>query len=144
MGEEEIFLGKWIAMLHRCRKSYVNRRLSSYGLSGVHFMLLLALSSHDGVSQEAMAARLKMEKTAIAKSVKKLEQSGYIARERSEADGRAYRVFLTPEGLALIPLIRRTVREWEDEVTVGMPPEDRRALDRALHAMADRANELLG
>jgi len=143
MPADELFLGKWIAVLHRYRKSYVNRRLAAYDLSGIHFILLLALSHHDGVSQEAMADHLRMEKTTIAKSVKKLEKSGYLTREKSAADGRAYQVSLTPAGRELIPLIRGTVREWENEVTRGFTHDEYAALEKALHTMADRADELL-
>jgi len=143
MPGEDIFLGKWIAVLHRYRKSYVNRKLAAYDLSGVHFILLLALSRHDGISQENMADHLRMEKTAIAKSVKKLEKSGYLLREKSLADGRAYQVFLTPKGQELIPVIRQTVREWEDEVTAGLTQVERLALEKALHSMFDRAEALL-
>jgi len=143
MPDEDIFLGKWIAVLHRYRKSYVNRKLAAYDLSGVHFILLLALSHHDGASQEDMASHLCLEKTTIAKSVKKLEKSGYLTREKSLVDGRAYQVFLTPKGQELIPLIRKTVREWEAEVTADLSREERLALEKALHGMADRADELL-
>lgn len=143
MPSDDIFLGKWIAVLHRYRKSYVNRKLAAYDLSGVHFILLLALSRHDSTSQEDMADHLRMEKTTIAKSVKKLEKSGYLTREKSLADGRAYQVSLTPKGQELIPLIRKTVREWEAEVTADLSQEERFALEKALHGMADRADELL-
>jgi len=143
MAADEIFLGKWIAVLHRYRKSYVNRQLAAYDLSGIHFILLLALSRHNGASQEAMANHLKMEKTTIAKSVKMLEKNGYLRRERSLSDKRAYQVYLTPQGEALIPVIRHTVRDWEDQVAAGLTPQERGLLENALHAMADRAGELL-
>jgi len=143
MAADEMFLGKWIAVLHRYRKSYVNRQLAAYDLSGIHFILLLALSRHNGASQEAMANHLKMEKTTIAKSVKMLEKNGYLRRERSLTDKRAYQVYLTPQGEALIPVIRHTVRDWEDQVAADLTPQERGLLENALHAMADRAGELL-
>ena len=143
MTGDEIFLGKWIAVLHRYRKSFVNRQLAAYDLSGIHFILLLALSHHNGASQEAMADHLKMEKTTIAKSVKMLEKNGYLRRERSPSDKRAYQVTLTPQGEALIPVIRRTVRDWEDQVAADLTPQERAMLEKALHGMADRAGALL-
>ncbi|HPR79153.1 MAG TPA: MarR family winged helix-turn-helix transcriptional regulator, partial [Candidatus Limiplasma sp.] len=132
------------AVLHRYRKSYVNRQLAAYDLSGIHFILLLALSHHNGASQEAMADHLMMEKTTIAKSVKMLEKNGYLRRERSLRDRRAYQVYLTPQGEALIPVIRRAVRDWEDDVTRDLDPQAHAALEKALRAMAERAGELLG
>ena len=143
MTGDEIFLGKWIAVLHRYRKSYVNRQLAAYDLSGIHFILLLALSHRNGASQEAMADHLMMEKTAIAKSVKMLEKNGYLRRERSLRDRRAYQVYLTPQGEALIPVIRHTVRDWEDKVAADLTLQERGLLEKALHTMADRAGELL-
>ena len=142
MSREDNLLGKWIAILHRYRKNYVNRQLESYGLSGEQFIILLALSHHDGASQEEISGVLKIDKTTTAKAIKRLEGSNYICRTKNSSDARAYHVFLTQKALTIIPLIRQTVKNWEQEVTFGFSKEEYRAMEAALQRMAENACRL--
>jgi len=139
---ENNLLGIWIAILHRYRKSYVNKQLEAYGFSGGQFIILLTISKHDGSSQEEISQLLKIDKTTAAKSIKKLEINGYVLRKKDPTDGRAYNVYLTQKALDIIPLIRETVKKWDSEVTVGLTEEECRLAEEILHKMADNACEL--
>lgn len=139
MNSEEISLGKWIAVLHKYRRSYVNKKLEPYGFSGGQFAVLLALSRHDGVNQEEIAEHLKIDKTMAAKAIKKLEGNGYILRKRDQFDGRAYNVFITHKGWELVPFIKKTVLDWENAVISGLTEEEYRTVERLLAKMANNA-----
>lgn len=139
MTRDENSFGKYIAILHRNRKSYVNKRLEPYGISGGQFVILLSLSRHDGVSQEKISDQLKIDKTLAAKSIKKLELNGYLRRETDPSDRRAYNVFLTPKAHELIPLIRETKNNWEKAVMSGLSKEECRTVEKILGKMADNS-----
>ncbi len=139
MKQDENSFGKWIAVLHRYRRSYVNKRLEQFGISGGQFVILLALSRHDGISQEEISYNLKIDKTMAAKSIKKLESNGYLTRKRDISDGRANNVFLTQMALDIIPFIRETIANWENCVTSGLTEEEHQTVERLLHKMAENA-----
>ena len=139
MTREDNSLGKWIAVLHKNRKSYVNKQLEPYGFSGGQFIILLALSRHNGISQEEISEHLKIDKTIAAKSIKKLESNAYITRERNPSDGRAYNVFLTQKARDIIPLIRQAIIKWENAVTSGLTEQEYQTVERLLHEMAENA-----
>ena len=127
-------------MLHRYRKSYVNKRLEPYGISGAQFVILLALSRHDGICQEKICYHLKMDKTLAAKSIKKLESNGYLTRERDASDRRANNVYLTSKALEILPFIRQTIKNWENGVSSGLSEEEYQTVEKLLGKMADNAS----
>ncbi|NCU31624.1 MAG: MarR family transcriptional regulator [Candidatus Moranbacteria bacterium] len=139
LNSDEISLGKWIAVLHKYRRSYVNKKLEPYGFSGGQFTILLALSRHDGANQEEIAERLKIDKTMAAKAIKKLEGNGYILKKRDQSDGRAYNVFLTQKGRDLVPFIKKTALDWENGVISGLTEEECQTVERLLAKMANNA-----
>ncbi|MBQ6221417.1 MAG: MarR family transcriptional regulator [Solobacterium sp.] len=117
-------LGAGIGRLERHRRRYMNEHLAPYGLIGHQFYFLISLWHEPGLSQENLVEILNIDKTRIARSALQLEEQGYIIRERNPKNRRKYRLYLTPEGEALIPKIRKTVSEWGYEVTQGLSDED--------------------
>ena len=142
MVQDENMIGKLISVLFRCRKSYVKKRLEPYGISGGQFGIILALSKHDGISQEEICDHLRIDKTFAAKAMKNLEINEYIRRERDPHDGRAYNVFLTEKAVNILPLITETVKSWEDSVTSGFTQEEYHSVETLLKKMADNAIDL--
>ncbi len=58
-------------------------------------------SSNPGCGIQVMASGLKLSKPSISVSVTQLEEAGFLVREPDPQDGRAIRLFLTPEGRKL-------------------------------------------
>lgn len=139
MTRNENSLGKWISVLHRCRNSYFNKQLEPYGISGGQFIILLALSRYNGLRQEAISDRLKIDKSIAAKSIKKLESNGYLTKEKDQSDGRAYNVFLTQKAIDIIPSIKKTEEYWKGGVTSGLTEKECQLVEKLLHKMADNA-----
>ena len=49
--------------------------------------------SKDGIKQEEMASSLNIDKGTTARAIKKLEEEGYIYRQKDKEDNRAQLVF---------------------------------------------------
>lgn len=72
-----------------------SRQRSPYRGQG---LVLNALKSRQEISQKALAEQLDVSKQALAELLAKLEKSGYITRQPSEADRRVLTVRLTDAG----------------------------------------------
>jgi len=59
---------------------------------------LLELSREPGLSQNALAARLRLEKSSVSRIVTSLEKRAWVARERNSQDTRIVQVHLTGDG----------------------------------------------
>jgi DNA-binding MarR family transcriptional regulator len=132
-------IGRWISILYRYRKCYVNRRLEPYGIAGGQYIFLLTLNGHDGMSQEQVSDYLKMDKTTTAKAIKKLEENGYVERNTNSEDKRAYNVFLTQKARDVMPLIHDAVEKWENTLITGISEDEYQLLETLLSKMAENA-----
>jgi DNA-binding MarR family transcriptional regulator len=65
---------------------------------------------------------------AITQRLDRLEEKGLITRERSEADGRAVVVTLSPAGRAALDAALPDHLETERALLDGLPAEDREVL----------------
>lgn len=137
--DSEQLLGRYISMLYRFRRGFMGRRLGDFGRVAGLYVFLLTLERHDGQNQEQISERLGIDKATTCKALQKLERQGYVRREVDERDRRAYRVYLDEAGRAVIPAIRKAIREWDTLVTAELTQEEEQALSRLLERLAEKA-----
>jgi MarR family transcriptional regulator, organic hydroperoxide resistance regulator len=72
--------------------------LDALGLTYPQYLVLSVLWEKDGETIGAIAERLALEPSTITPLVKRLEQSGFVERERNPDDERQVLVHLTRKG----------------------------------------------
>jgi DNA-binding MarR family transcriptional regulator len=75
--------------------------LDDLGVTYPQYLVLTALSESDGLTIGAIADRLALEPSTITPLVKRLEQAGFVGRQRNADDERQVNVTLTEKGRAL-------------------------------------------
>ncbi|MEW6640542.1 MAG: MarR family transcriptional regulator [Pseudomonadota bacterium] len=75
--------------------------LDGLGVTYPQYLVLSALWENDGQTISAIGDRLALEPSTITPLVKRLEQAGFVARQRNPADERQVVVSLTAKGTAL-------------------------------------------
>lgn len=76
--------------------------LDAMGITYPQYLVLSVLGETDDASVGAIAQRLALESSTITPLVKRLEQAGLVARQRSTVDERQVRVRLTETGRGLL------------------------------------------
>jgi DNA-binding MarR family transcriptional regulator len=76
--------------------------LEKYGLSYTQYIALVALAEADEQTVSALGEKLFLESNTLTPLLKKLEQLGYIKRQRDPADERQVRISLTPAGRRIV------------------------------------------
>lgn len=71
-------------------------------LAPAHGDLLVALFRNNGMSMKALSIAIDRDKSTLTALVGRLEELGYVQRERDSADGRMMKVSLSEKGKALI------------------------------------------
>ena len=125
-----------LSMILRGWCVYMNERLHPLGLTYGQFPFLLHLGHTPGVTQETLARHFRIDKGAVARAARRLEEDGFIRREVDPTDRRAVRLSLTEQGEAVLPEIRRLQREWEAVACAGLGPEGEQALCALLAQVA--------
>ena len=75
--------------------------LKDLGLTYTQYITFLVLWEKDGISVSEIGSRLMLDNGTLSPMLKKLEQAGYIERNRSRDDDRVVIITLTPKGRAL-------------------------------------------
>ncbi len=110
---EFVALDKLIDDLYREKNKILSKKLEQYSLGNGQFQILNEIAWNDGISQEKISEIRMINKSATAKSVKRLIDKGYIFKERDEKDKRAYCLHCTEKGKQMIPKIRDIVNARE-------------------------------
>ena len=75
--------------------------LKPLGLTYTQYIVFLVLWEHDGIPVGEICDRLMLDNGTLSPLLKKMEQAGYVVRERSKADDRVVIISLTEEGKQL-------------------------------------------
>ena len=108
------------------------------GLTYAEFSMLLILFDREGCSQDDMTAYLHVDKAAITRVIKKLEERGYIYRQQDTTDRRLKRLYLTDEGRKIEKRIKDIVRRILDYLSEGYSQKETDLIIKCLHDMAQR------
>ena len=74
---------------------------------------LWLVGDRPGISQIDLGGRLRMDRATTMTIVNRLQERGYLRRERSTSDARKQALYLTPEGRAALATAKSCIGEHE-------------------------------
>lgn len=93
----------------RLRKKCIDRKINKLGIHHSQHMMLMYLAHHkDIANQKDIAKIFDISPAAVAVTIKKLENNGYITRNSSQADNRFNEVRITKKGLDIVKKSKQT------------------------------------
>lgn len=127
-----------IYQLARAHKAFAASMLRELGLYPNQELLLLELADVDRRSQSQLVKALMLDHSTVAKSLRRLEAAGLVARAPSAADRRAVDVSLTDKGQALVEQIRAVWAQLEATATDALERDDIDMVIERMHAIRRR------
>lgn len=88
-------IGKNIGILNRQFNIFLNRELAGTGLNATEFMYIGYLYQNNGIMQDELAREFLVDRAAITRTLKNMEEKGFVDRVRSKEDGRERWIYLT-------------------------------------------------
>jgi len=109
--------------------------LKPLGLTYTQYIVFLVLWEQDGITVGELGERLLLDNGTLSPLLKKLEQAGYLERNRSEADDRVVLINLTRKGRAL----QKQAKEIPEKVAscIDLSPEKAVQLHALLHELLE-------
>ncbi len=135
-------IGKLITMIARGQSIYMNHNLDDFGINATQLHLLYEISLQDSPNQKSIASRCNINKGAVARSIKKLEDKGFVERTVDENNRRQNRVSLTQKGRKTLTEAYDVLNTWEDEVIREKGYVDKEVLQLVLKEIAIKTMEL--
>lgn len=133
-------IGKFVSQIYRKGSSFITKELSQYGIGYGQVMFLLQLYAKDGISQEEISENLNIDKATTCRAIKKLQDEGFVVREKDEQDKRAYKVFLTDKSKNIKQNIYSVLGEWDNILSINITEEERENLVNILKKICINSN----
>jgi DNA-binding MarR family transcriptional regulator len=101
----------------------IAQRVEPYGISPAQYNVLRILrgAGPDGLPTLAVRDRLIEEAPGITRLIDKLEEAGYVRRERTGSDRRVVHCVIIDKGLKLLDAMDTLIKETASLVARGLP-----------------------
>ena len=139
---KEIPVGNLLYMIGRGYSMYLNHNIAEFGINTTQLHLLFEISNQSDINQENIAKRCSINKGAVARSIKKLEDNGLVVRQIDENNRRQNKLSLTESGQELINKTIKIFYDWEDSVIIDDGYVEKELLQKELKEIAIRTMKL--
>lgn len=135
-------VGKLLTMIGKGYMIYINSHMKEFGINATQLHLLFEIRHHSNINQEKIAQRCNINKGAVARSIKKLEDMGMVTRQIDENNRRQNKVSLTQKGEKILNQANEVLNRWEDEVIKKEGYIKKELLQQILKEIAIKTMEL--
>ncbi|MDO5848610.1 MAG: MarR family winged helix-turn-helix transcriptional regulator [Methanobrevibacter sp.] len=108
--------GSQLFIFNKNLHKYLNDNVLKYDLNYIQMLFLIRIDKFSNVSQKDLADIFFLTKGYVAKSIKDLENKGFIIRSKGLEDKRQYKMQLTEKALNLIPEFKKINSAWEEKM----------------------------
>ena len=133
------------------RLSVLSNRLSAaiaesysrrYGLSIPEWRVIAVLAHAPGASAAEVAERTAMDKVAVSRAVRRLQQTGRVSRRMAAGDRRRSILELTADGRRIYARVTPALRRYEEALLTALDASEREALGTLLRRLESHAGDL--
>lgn len=135
-------IGRLTSVLYRQSHIYINYALKDLNLTSSECTFMAELYYNEGINQEELSSLLLIDKAAIARTVKSLEQKDLVIREKDKNDKRANKVFTTDKGKSYKERIYSTLRGWTKLLTDSIDEKTIQIVISSLEHMSEKAGNI--
>jgi DNA-binding MarR family transcriptional regulator len=142
-GELAGFLPYQLSVASNAVSSLIAERYRKrFALKIPEWRVMAVLGDAGSMTQRDLTAATVMDKVAVNRAARVLEERGLVGRVPNPEDGRSYLLALTAEGRAIHAEVMPLARATEGELLAGIAPDEARLLRRMLVRLRARAAEL--
>ena len=102
-----------------------NMKANGIDLTSPQFAALTILGENPGIDQATLAGMIALDRPTIGGVVERLANKGLVERKISDADRRAKRLSLTPEGMAMVRRMHPLVVASQAKILEGLSDQEK-------------------
>lgn len=121
-----------IGIIARALDSMANIEFRHVDLAKGQYLYLVRIVENPGIIQEKLSEFLKVDRSTVARSVKKLESKGLIERRGTAGNLKTKELFATDAGRRLYPFILAEHMYSEQQALTGFSKEEAQLLEKML------------
>ncbi len=128
--------GKEFSIIHRYSTVFMSKLLMEYNVPGRVVPYFVEICKSPGISQEQIAKTLRIDKGAVARTVKTMMDTGLIERKTNPEDKREYQLYPTDKMKKINGKNEEAIAKLNRILTEGMSLEEIHVCSRLLDKMA--------
>ena len=128
---------KAISILYRKSHIWLNNSCARYDLTAAQAVVILIVCDFKTLTQDEITKRLSLDKSVIAKTVNKLEETGFLVREQNPKDKRTYNILPTENAWQVYPFILQLIDDGLAQMTQRMSEAEKQEFIRMLMLAAE-------
>ncbi len=128
---------KAISILYRKSHIWLNNRCAEYGLTAAQAMVILIVCDFQSLTQDEISKRLGLDKSVIAKTVTKMEETGFLVRTTNPKDKRTYDIQPTEKAWEVYPFVQEQIDACFQRMTQQMSAQQQEAFKELLLLAAE-------
>lgn len=128
-----------LSIIVRCGYVFASRLLKDYDISGGEQPILMYLAGNPNINQDAIAKHYMIDKGAVAKTLAKLEEKGFVQREINPDNQREKFISLTEKGQESISRLSEFLDTWNELLFKGICDEDVKLFEEVVAKIASNA-----
>jgi len=109
------------------------------GLRPVQLSILSIVEENPGSRQGKIGEALNIARENIAPLVNELEKAGHLERQRHPTDGRAFAIYLTPQGEDILAKSKAILHQRERVLLSSLTPSEQQQLAGLLHKLVEKS-----
>lgn len=133
---------KSVSILYRKSHIWLNNSCARYHLTAAQAVVILIVCDFEVLTQDEITKRLSLDKSVIAKTVTKLQETGFIVRSTNAKDKRTFDIRPTEKAWSVYPFIKEQIDAGFQKMTQQMTEQEREEFKRLLLLAAEAAISL--
>ncbi len=129
------------SILYRCSQKYYDKALAKYNLGYTHLLFLLKIYENEGLTMNELASFGSFDKGTITKSLKVLEQFGYVDIVNNEFDKRSRCLYTSDKANKIIPELYILRQQWQEYLFKGISSDEFSIFEKVMAEVIDKARE---
>ena len=121
-----------LGIIARALDSIANIEFRDIELARGQYLYLVRISENPGIIQEELSELLKVDRSTVARSVKKLEAKGLVQQKAAKGNKKNKEWFVTEKGEKLYPFILAENNYSEETSLQGFSQAEVKALEKML------------
>lgn len=124
--------------INRLHRTIMDKIISATGLHRSQHMLLVHLShTQSAPTQKEIADAFQISSAAVAVTLKKMEQNGYISRISPNGDMRCNKITITEKGYEILKATKKIVDGIDAAIYAGFTKEELATFSACLDKMQE-------
>lgn len=118
----------------------VNKELNKYGLYKGQPFILQFLKEHPGITQKELAQEMRVTKSTIGASIRRMERMGFLERSQDPEDSRCNQIVITQKGLKALEDCEKDIKRVMEALYSKIPEEEEDLVINVLKKLLEGLN----